>query len=193
MEKKRVLVILGHPATNGFSAAIARAYAQSARQAGHDVREIALGELAFDPSLHQGYQQIQPLEPDLVKAREDILWAQHLVFAYPIWWGSVPAVLKGFLDRCFLPGFAFKYREGKHFPDKLLAGRTGQLLVTMDTPPWWFRWVWHAPGIHQMKTTTLAFCGVRPVKVMTCGPILGSTDEKRARWLQQARDLATRI
>lgn len=193
MNNKRVLIILGHPASDSFVGALATAYADAARLAGHEVRQIRLGELDFDPILHQGYQVIQALEPDLEKARDDIQWAQHLVFAYPIWWGSIPALLKGFLDRVFLPGFAFKFREGKAFPDKLLAGRSAQLLVTMDTPPWYFRWFFHAPGLFQMKTTTLEFCGVQPVKTLVCGPIKDSSPEKRAAWLQQARRLATRL
>ena len=96
---------------------------------------LRLGELVFDPVLHNGYSDIQALEPDLLSAQSDILWATHLVFVFPIWWGGIPALMKGFLDRIFLPGFAFKYRAGKTFPDKLLQGRTAHLLVTLDTPP----------------------------------------------------------
>jgi putative NADPH-quinone reductase len=128
----------------------------------------------------------------LLAAQADITWADHLVFAYPIWWGGAPALLKGFIDRVFLPGYAFKYRPGKAFPAQLLAGRTAQLLVTMDTPPWYFRWIYHMPGIHQLRKTTLEFCGVKPVKVASFGPILNSTQQQRERWLAQVRSLATR-
>ena len=191
--EKRVLVILGHPSDDSFCAALAEAYAESARAGGHAVRMLRLGQLDFDPILHEGYRQVQPLEADLLAAQEAISWAQHLVLAYPIWWGGAPALLKGFVDRIFLPGYAFKYRPGKAFPAQLLAGRTAQLLVTMDTPPWYFRWVYHMPGIHQMRKTTLEFCGIKPVKVASFGPILHSTDEQRGRWLAQARVLARRL
>ena len=191
--RKRILVILGHPSNHSFCAALADAYLASARSAGHEVRALRLGQLDFDPILREGYRQVQPLEADLLAAQEAISWAQHLVFAYPIWWGGAPALLKGFVDRAFLPGYAFKYRPGKAFPAQLLSGRTAQLLVTMDTPPWYFRWIYRMPGIHQLRKTTLEFCGVKPVAVASFGPVLNSTDRQRARWLAQASALAARL
>ena len=109
---QRILIILGHPSASSLCAGLADAYAQGARDSGAEVRLLRLGELDFDPLLHAGYRQDQPLEPDLQRAQADILWASHLAWAYPTWWGGLPALLKGFIDRIFLPGFAFKYRKG---------------------------------------------------------------------------------
>lgn len=192
MMGKRVLVILGHPCADSFCGALADAYVQAAIRAGHEVRLLRLGSLNFDPVLHEGYNRIQPLEPDLLQAQVDITWAQHLAFVYPIWWGAIPALMKGFFDRTFLPGFAFKYREGKAFPDKLLKGRTAHLLVTMDTPPWYYKWVYRMPGVHQVRTTTLAFCGIKPLKTLMFGPILGSGLARREAWLKYAQAIAER-
>ncbi|ENO94605.1 hypothetical protein C662_00210 [Thauera sp. 28] len=109
---KRILVVLGHPDNDSFCRAIADSYIDGAKAAGNEVQLISVGDLAFDPVLHKGYTAIQELEPDLVAGQAAITWAQHIVFVYPIWWGAMPALLKGFIDRVFLPGFAFKYREG---------------------------------------------------------------------------------
>ena len=187
---KRILVILGHPSPDSFCGALADAYVQEARRAGHEVQLLRLSALQFDPVLHDGYRQTQVLEPDLLQAQSDILRAEHLTFIYPIWWGGIPALMKGFLDRILLPGFAFKYRQGKAFPDKLLKGRTAHLLVTMDTPPWYYTWIYRMPGLHQLRKTTLEFCGIKPTKTLTFGPILGSKDTQRHAWLTQAQDLA---
>ena len=148
-----------------------------------------LDALDFDPVLREGYKRVQTLEPDLLNAQADITWAQHLVFIYPIWWGSIPALMKGFFDRVFLPGFAFQYRTGKAFPDPLLKGRTAHLVVTMDTPPWYYRWVYRMPGIHQVRSTTLAFCGIKPTKTLMFGPLLGSKPAQRQKWLTHASRL----
>lgn len=191
MMSKRILVILGHPSTESFCGALTEAYVEAAKSAGHDVRLLRLDALAFDPVLHEGYQQVQPLEPDLIQAQADITWAEHLAFVYPIWWGGIPALMKGFLDRTLLPGFAFKYREGKAFPEQLLKGRTAHLLVTMDTPPWYFKWFYRMPGLHQMRKTTLEFCGIKPLKTLTFGPILGSKPSQRDAWLKQAQTIAS--
>lgn len=189
---KRVLIILGHPSTDSFCGAIATCYFEAATQAGREVRIVQLGALNFDPVLHEGYNQIQTLEQDLLDAQADIMWAEHLVFVFPLWWGGVPALLKGFIDRTFLPGFAFKYRQGKVFPDKLLKGRTAHLLVAMDTAPWYYKWVYWMPGLHQMRKHTLAFCGIKPLTTLMFGPVLTSTTTQRQRWLQQAMTLARR-
>ncbi|MEM6771760.1 MAG: NAD(P)H-dependent oxidoreductase, partial [Bacteroidota bacterium] len=87
------------------------------------------------------------LEPDLLAAWDNILWADHLVWVYPVWWGSVPAVMKGFIDRLFLPGFAFRKHEGSMVKwDKLLAGKTARLISTLDQPSWFYRWYYSRPS-----------------------------------------------
>ena len=184
-----VAVILGHPDTQSLSSAIARAYAKGAQDSGAVVREIDLAQLKFDPVLWHGYNEIQPLEPDLAEAQQTIQWADVLVFAYPTWWGAPPALLKGFVDRVFLPGFAFSYRENSKFWDRLLTGRSGRLLVTMDTPGWYYRWVVRQPGHQMRRRSILGFSGVTPVRVSRFGAVRGSSDDTRRRWLDQARAL----
>lgn len=190
--KKNILVILGHPDTNSFCGSLTKAYIDSAKVSGSEVRELQLGELKFDPILWNGYNKIQELEPDLTKAQELIQWSNHIVFVYPNWWGAMPALMKGFFDRVFLPGFAFKYRENSQFWDKLLSGRTAHLMVTMDTPPWYYRWIYHRPGHNQMKRTILGFCGIKVVKILEFAPIKGSSKQQRENWIAIAKDLGSK-
>ncbi|MEG5058562.1 NAD(P)H-dependent oxidoreductase [Microcoleus sp. A2-C5] len=81
--------------------------------------------------------------------------------------GTMPALMKGFFNRTLLPNFAFKYRQDSPMWDKLLANSTAQLLVTMDTPSWFYRWVFKMPGHEQMKRTILGFCD----RYTTCGMV----------------------
>lgn len=187
-----VALILGHPDPGSFSSAIARAYAEGARARGATVREINLAGIGFDPVLWHGYNEVQELEPGLVEAQQTIQWADLLVIAYPTWWGAAPALLKGFIDRVFLPGFAFRYRENSKFWDKLLAGRSARLLVTMDTPGWYYRWVVGQPGHRMMGRSILGFSGVKPVRISRFGAVRGSSADTRRRWLDQARELGER-
>lgn len=187
--KKKILVILGHPNLESFCAALFRAYINGAETNGLEVREIKISELKFDPVLWKGYSEIQELEPDLVKSQEDIQWAEHIVFVYPNWWGAMPSLMKGFIDRIFLPGFAFKYRDHSQLWDKLLSGRSAELLVTMDTPPWYYRWIYRSPGHNEMKRTILGFCGIKLNSISEFSPIKGSSQEKRNKWLQVAQEL----
>jgi NAD(P)H dehydrogenase (quinone) len=186
---RNVLVVLGHPQRASLCGAIADAYAQGARDAGHEVRFLALGDLDFDPIRRTGYGEAPPLEPDLVRAQEDIAWCDHMAWAYPNWWGTMPALMKGFIDRTVLPGFAFKYHEGKLLWDKLLTGRSARLLVTMDTPALWYRWVIGRPGHNQMRNSVLGFCGVKPIRVSQFGVVKKSSPTTREAWLRRAADL----
>jgi putative NADPH-quinone reductase len=77
----------------------------------------------------------QPLGPDLVRAQQALLAARHVAWVYPVWWGTMPALLKGFLDRTLVSGFAYRYRPNSPLWDRLLRGRSAELLVTMDAPP----------------------------------------------------------
>lgn len=182
--KKNIVVIVGHPDSNSYCASLAEHYVKAATGEGHDVKLFKLGDAKFDPILHHGHNQRQELEPDLVTMREAILWASHLVFVYPIWWGSIPALLKGFFDRTFLPGYAFSYRKDSVWWDRLLAGRSAHLIVTMDTPPWYYRWIYKMPGHNQMKITILEWCGIKPIKISSFGPLRGSSPEQREKWTQ---------
>lgn len=189
---KRILMILGTPKQDSLCHAIAEAYSNGARGKGHVVRQIRLGDLQFDPILREGYGQNQALEPDLLEAQRQIHWAEHLVFVYPVWWGGIPALLKGFFDRTFLPGFAFKYRNRSQLWDKLLIGRTADLLVTLDTPPWYFRWIYGAPAHRQMVRTILGFCGIKTRRLTEFAPVRPSSEEQRQGWLRKAESLGVR-
>lgn len=189
--KKNILVILGHPDTESYCGALAKAYVEGAKAADVEIRELKLGDLIFDPILWKGYNKIQELEPDLVRASELIQWSNHIVFVYPNWWGTMPALMKGFFDRVFLPGFAYKYRDNSTFWDKLLSGRTAHLIVTMDTPPWYYRWIYHRPGHNEMKRTILGFCGIKVVKITEIAIVRNSLPKMRDKWISMAKRLGS--
>jgi len=189
---KNILVILGHPDTQSFCGSLSKAYIDSAKSAGLEVRVLQLGELKFDPILWKGYKRVQELEPDLLKSQEFIKWADHIVFVYPNWWGAMPALMKGFFDRVFLPGFAFKYRDKSQFWDKLLLGRTAHLMVTMDTPPWYYRWIYHRPGHNEMKRTILGFCGIKLTRVTEFAPVRGASQKQLDKWISLASELGAK-
>lgn len=191
--KKKILIILGHPDKTSFNAALAASYTDGAVVGGAEVREIFLGELAFDPILRSGYKEKQALEPDLIAAQESIKWADHLVWVYPIWWGTMPALLKGFLDRTLLPGFAFKYRENSRWWDKYLTGKSGRMIVTLDAPVLYDWLIYGAGGRKTMKKAVLEFCGVKPVRVTAFGQVKFSDDVKRQKWLSKVNELGRQL
>jgi putative NADPH-quinone reductase len=191
--KKNILIINGHPDKDSFCNALANQYKKGAENAHADCKLINLTELDFSPVLKYKYRKRTDLEPDLVNAQKLISDANHLVFVYPNWWGTYPALLKGFLDRILLPGFAFEYQERSPFPKKLLNGKTARLIVTMDTPNWYYSLVYRKPGHNSMRKSVLHFCGVKPVRISTLGPMKSSSDKKREHWLKKVEELGKRM
>lgn len=182
-----VLVIIGHPRAASLCAALADAYAQGAMAAGLQIRAIDLSALRFDPDVHTPSPLTQPLEPDLAMAWESIIWADHLLFVFPAWWGVGPAKLYGFLDRVLLPGQAFREHEGRF--EGLLNGKTAHLITTTDMPPWVYNLVYRAPAHGAMKRSILGFCGIVTTRALTLGPVKDSDQAQRETWLLMANEL----
>ncbi|MCE4027740.1 NAD(P)H-dependent oxidoreductase [Microbacterium sp. Au-Mic1] len=179
------LVIDGHPDARSLTAALARSYAE----AHGDARVLALRDLDFDPILRFGYRERMTLEPDLVDAREALHAARTIVVATPLWWGSVPALLKGFFDRSLLPQQEYRYRPSG-LPEGLLSAPHGRLLLLADTP-WFFTPFTGLPGQTHVARGTMRFCGIRNVRTTR---MLGVKDASPARieaWLERAARLGT--
>ncbi len=190
---KRILIVNGHPDKESLCTALARQYKIGADRSGAECNLINLTDLDFSPVLKFGYKKRTDLEVDLLKVQKLVSNAEHLVFVYPNWWGTYPALLKGFVDRVFLPGYAFEYQDGSLFPKKLLSGKTARLIVTTDTPNWYYSLIYGKPGHNSMKKSILGFCGIKPVKISTFGQIKDSTDLQRRDWLEKVEKLGEKL
>lgn len=190
---KKIALINGHPNHESFNFALAEAYKKGVEDSGVEIKEIIIRNLDFNPNLQFGYQKRMDLEPDLLKAWEIIQWADHLVWVHPVWWGGLPAITKGFIDRLFLPGLAFKYRENSVWWDKFLTGKTAHIITTIDQPGWYYRMFYGRPSINQLKKSTLEFCGVKPVKVTYIGIIKNSKEEQRQKWIEKVYSLGRKL
>lgn len=191
---KHTLIICGHPNKDSFCAALAQHYQKGIDKNHETTNELVfLSDLTFDPILWKGYQEIQDLEPDLLLMQEKIKKADHLVWVFPSWWGNMPALMKGFIDRTFLPGYAFKYKPNSALWEKFLTKKSARLIITMDSPKW-YNWLVYKNAIkNTMKNAVLNYCGVSPVKVTTFAPIKSSTPEKRAKWLSEIELLGEKM
>lgn len=193
--KKKILLILGHPSKNSFCNALIDAYKKGAESNGAECKTLYLSQLDFNVNLADGYKTnaAMQLEDDLTASQDLLKWADHVVMAYPNWWGFMPAIAKGFIDRVLLPGFAFKHQPGKIFPEKLLKGRSMRLLVTMDTPKWWFYLIYRASQYQILKNIVFGYVGFGPIRFSTFGFIRKSTAKLRESWLKKVEQLGTQF
>jgi len=177
---KKILILNGNPKSSSYCQHLADVYDIEARE-NFNVERFNISNMAFDPSLDCGYDALQTLEPCLVNFQQSILWADHIVIVMPIWWGGIPAKLKGLFDRAFLPGFSFKYEGDNPLPLQLLTGKTARIVVTMDAPASYAK-EQAEPAIAQLDRYTLQFCGIEKAEVNLFGSIIASDSQEKREW-----------
>lgn len=190
---KRIVIIQGHPDSAGkhLCHALGDSYSRGAQENGHAVEQIDIANLDF-PFLRtkEDFEQ-GTLPPALVRSRDLIGAADHLVFVYPLWLGDMPALLKAYLEQIFRPGFAFQYRE-RGFPLKRLKGKSARIVVTMGMPAAIYRWYFAAHSVKNFKRGILGFSGIGPIRTSLFGMVEAAPYAARRRWLDQMRLLGAR-
>jgi putative NADPH-quinone reductase len=190
---RRILIIVGHPdpEPTRLCRALAAGYAEGARSAGHEVRLIDIATLDF-PLLRTMEEFGQrPMPSTLEDAAKAIRNAEHLVFIFPLWLGTMPALLKGFMEQVMRPGVAFAYPEpGKGgFAKTVLKGRSARVVVTMGMPAFFYRLWYLGHGIAGMRRNILNFVGISPVRETLFGQVEGASDDTRRKWIATMRAL----
>jgi NAD(P)H dehydrogenase (quinone) len=174
----------GHPDKNSYCAKLAVSLHNASQSKYSNAKLLNLYDLTFNMNLIGGYSDAI-LEADLVHAQNLIHTSDHLVFVYPTWWWSMPALLKGFIDRVFIPGFAFKYEGHSGLPAKLLTGKTATLVVTMDSPAWYYTWWMKSVGHVMMKKGVLAFCGISKTRIVTIANHRKLNTKEKESWINR--------
>lgn len=186
----RVLLIDGHPDKDRLSAYLLDAYA-AALPAGCVVDRLAVRDLDFDPNLPRGFVDLPPMEPDLVRALDLIERCDHLALVFPLWWGAEPARVKGLWDRILLPRRAYRNHADDPWWDRLLAGRSADVIVTMDTPPWFLRLAYFDPLGWRLRRQVLGFVGFRPIRLIYFGMVRrGGVERNLPRWIARLQRAA---
>jgi NAD(P)H dehydrogenase (quinone) len=180
----RIAIIVGHAREDTFCEALGEAYRRGAEAGGHQAALFVTAKMTFDPVLHEGFTKIQPLEPDLQAAHDAIMEADHLVFIFPLWLGTLPAIFKGFLERVLQPDLVEPAKNGKF--TKIFRGKSARVIMTMGMPGFIYRWYFVAFALRMLKRNILGFVGVSPIRSTIHGMIESATPETRQSWLADA-------
>ncbi len=183
----KIFILLGHTDPATLSGAFADCYEKHAREAGHEVRRQNIGEMHFDPILHEGYKSIQELEPDLKDFQENVRWAEHIALFYPIWWCAMPAMLKGLFDRTWLPHFAYHFADHGLTWKKLLKGRTARIITSSNSSPFILWWM-YGPPTSIPELCLLRFAGIR-ARSTVFGPSERASERTKAKWFRRVERL----
>jgi putative NADPH-quinone reductase len=189
---QHITIIQGHPDPAGdrFCHALADAYAAGAEAAGLEVKRIEVAKLEFPLLRTQAEFEKGSPPPQVAAAQDAIRWAEHLVIVYPLWLGMMPALLKGFFEQVFRPGFV--HRTDTRGWQALLKGRSARIVVTMGMPALIYRWYFGAHGLKSLERSILRFVGIRPIRETLIG-MVGSLNERKSKaWLERLRALGAK-
>lgn len=206
-----ILVINGHPDKKSFSAAIFNKVIDNLDNEKHEIETLNLAEMKFDPVLRFGYRERMEEDAEITRSQELIQWADHLIFIYPIWWGSMPSLMKGWIDRVFTPGITYRsnprgsflvnFITGRQF-EQLAKGKTATIITTSQGPGIWFKvfsgFISLSPnsyGIAVLKNAVLKICGIKTNKILSLG-LVGreeNTLEMRKKFLKKVSKYANKI
>lgn len=189
---KNVFIWVANPKAASLSSALAESYAKGARAKGAEVRIMELSDMEFTPEFEGYTGRGKELAPDLKAWQEAITWADHVLIVYPYWWGAMPTKAKAVLDMALTPGFGFKYHQKGMGWDKLLAGRTGDAIITSDTPPWLDTLLYRKPGRRVIRNQVMDFVGIKVRKVVQFGSVKMAAPQKIAGWIARAERMGGR-
>lgn len=180
----KILIVYAHPNPASFNGAALEQVEQGLAEASHDVTIIDLYQENFDPVLRFNSDKKRRdlhLDPEMEKYRKLIGEADHLIFIYPIWWYGPPAILKGFIDRVFVSGFAYTYEA--NLPKGMLRNKTAWVIYTLDSPKWYISLFRLNTEWITMKNAVLKFCGFGKVERLMFPGLKHSDQTKREKWL----------
>lgn len=187
----KITIIQGHPDPQGghYCHALAEAYQRGATASGHELRLIDVAQLDFPLLRSQAEYQSARIPAGLEAAQADLLWADHLLIVYPLWAGTMPALLKGFIEQILRPEIAAAADASGGGRSRPLRGKSARIIVTMGMPALFYRWYFGAHGLKNLERNILRFVGIKPVRATLVGMIDTIDQRKRERWLAKVEQL----
>jgi putative NADPH-quinone reductase len=190
MTSKKIVIVQGHPdpTARHFGHALADAYARGAELGKHQVRRVEIARLDI-PFLRNQTEWNAAMPPPAVReSQEAWTWADHIVLIFPLWLGTMPALVKAYLEQVLRPGFAFVYENDRE-PRKTMVGKTARVIVTMGMPAIWYRFYFRAHGVRGLERSILGFCGIKPVRETLIGLVEAKTETAYQKWLVRLEKL----
>jgi NAD(P)H dehydrogenase (quinone) len=188
----KIAIVVGNPLRDSYCEALGEAYRRGAQSGGHEAKLFMLARMNFDAILHKGYRRLQPLEPELAAARAGFGDCDHVVLIFPLWWGGMPAIMKGFVERILQPGLLAIQAAGAKASWTIFNGKSARIVMTMGMAGWFYRWYYGAHALKLLKRNILHMLGIKPVRSTIYGMIEAVGAEKRQQWLREVEALGHR-
>ncbi len=189
----KILIVLGHPDSNSLNHAIAHAIRDDLQNLGHDVMFHDLYEEGFPPLLSAGeIPESGKIEPVVKVHCDELSSADGIVIVHPNWWGQPPAILKGWVDKVFRPGIAYRFEDGdggEGIPIGLLNASAAVVINTSNTPAAREHTAFGDPLDAIWRRCIFDLCGVANFHRRMFSVVVTSTSEQRLNWIEESKML----
>lgn len=191
----KYLIIYAHFNEESFNHAVLESVQKGLKEANHEFKVRDLNKLKFNPVLNkEEFFDVREgkISKDVLNEQEMIKWADCLIFVYPIWWMGMPAILKGYIDRVFTYGFAYKYSENKIVP--LLKDKKAVVVNTMGANLNKVKMFLAVKAMNVLlEKGIFGFCGIKTIGHKYFGAVGLVTDSERKKMLLDVEKMISKI
>ena len=192
----KTLIIYYHPHEGSFCSAIRDAVISGLEVGKHEYKLVDLGVDEFDPVMrakdlkafamagHIGEEGLEGVDPIVLKYMKKLRWAEHVVMIFPIWWMSMPAMMKGFVDKVIFPGVVYKM-EGGNLVSMLSGLKQVTIITTMNTPADVYKNMFNNSIEGSLIKGTFNKIGIHDIRWISLNMVKQVGDEKRWVWLDE--------
>jgi putative NADPH-quinone reductase len=191
---RKVCILQGHPHGEGkhLCHALADAYADGAKAAGATVRRVDLGKM--DIALLRNPAEFVSAPADaIIAAQKAIKASDHMVVIYPLWLGTMPAVVKAFFEQLSRNNFAIEADAKGGWPRQQLKGKSARVIVTMGMPAAAYQLMFGAHGVRGFESSILGMSGIKPIRETLIGGVGTLSRNKAEALLARMRRLGQQL
>ena len=176
----KTLIIFNHPYDGSFCHAILSAALEGSAEGGHHCRVIDLDK--------DGASALELLDPLVLEYKKKLEWAEHLAFIFPVWWMTMPAMTKGFIDKVIFPGIAYNMKDGE-LACRLDSLEKVTIISTMNTPADVYKEKFGNAIESTLVKGTFNKIGIMDVDWFSFNKVKQTSLEQRQEWLELVKDI----
>lgn len=188
---KKIFIITCNAKESSAKEVYVNTYIEEAKKHGHDVKIINLYDLNIDYLRANGNDFDQALTDDLKQAQDNILWADQVVFVYPIWWLGFPAIMKSFIEKIFTDGVVS--HMGKMGPEPLMKDKTAVIMQSYDAPYFCMKYFYGDIPMKWWKVALTDWCGPKIVKRFDFDMICNVSEKRKQKWINDVKKFVAKL
>jgi len=188
---QKIFIITCNPKAHSEKELYVQTYIEEALKCGHDVRKINLYELNIEYMRANVDEIDYSITDELKQAQDNILWADQLVFVYPIWWFAIPALMKSFIERTFAEDVVSEM--GKMGPKPLLKGKTAVIIQSYSMPYFAMKYFYGDIPMKWWKIVLTNWCGPKIIKRFDLDMIDNVPEKRKQKWIKDIKKFVSKM